>query len=135
MEDLLWSITQESRVLRELRKEIRGVWDDEASRELSSRFLDPHESEDQQMLASLAQQKDFLEKSQTKLQSSKTYAQQAEENAQVVVESLKSITQEESSIYSYHDTFAHYDSEARAIFPIVRRLINQANNACSEQKG
>jgi septal ring factor EnvC (AmiA/AmiB activator) len=132
MEDLLWSMTQESRVLQDLRGEIRGIWDDEAARELTSRYLDPHESEDQQMLAGLNQQKDSLDKSQANLESAETYARQAEEHAEVVTERLKSTEQEVSSAYSYHDMFAHYNSEARSTFPAVLRLINQANSACGQ---
>ena len=73
MEDLLWSMTQESRVLQELRKDIQGIWEDESARELTSRYLDPHESEDQQMLAGLNQQKDTLDKSQDKLVSAENH--------------------------------------------------------------
>jgi glutamine synthetase adenylyltransferase len=130
MEELLWSMKQESRVLQELRKEIRGIWDDEAARELTSRYLDPHESEDQQMLAALNQQNDSLDASQAKLGSAETYARQVEEHAEVVAERLKSTEQEVSSAYSYHDIFAHYNSEAHSTFPAVQRLVNQANSAC-----
>jgi hypothetical protein len=130
MEDLLWSMAQESRVLQELRKGIRGIWDDEAARELTSRYLDPHESEDQQMLAGLNQQKNALDQSQAKLESAQNYSRQAEEHAEVVAERLKSTEQEMKTAYGYYDTFAHYNSEARATFPAVQRLINQANGAC-----
>jgi hypothetical protein len=132
MEDLLWSMTQESRVLQELRKDIRGIWDDEAARELTSRYLDPHETEDQQMLAGLNQQKDALEQSKVKLESAETHARLAEEHAVVVADRLESAEQEEKSAHSYYDTFARYNSEARSTFPAVQALIDQANSACDE---
>lgn len=62
MEELLWSATQQSRTLQELRKNIQGVWQDEAARELAHRYLDPHESEDQRMLGLLNQEKETLGK-------------------------------------------------------------------------
>ncbi len=130
MEELLWSMTQESRVLQELRKDIRGIWNDEAARELTNRYLDPHESEDQQMLATLHQQQDALAQSKHQLVSAENYARQAEEHAAVVADRLKSIEQEVTSAYSHHDMYAHYNSEALSKFPIVQNLISQADNAC-----
>jgi len=131
MEDLLWAMTQKSQVLRELRKDIRGVWQDEAARELTSRYLDPHESEDQQLLAGLNQQKDTLDQAQAKLVSAENYARRAEEYAALVAEGLKSTEQELQSVYSNYDTYAHYNSEARSKFPAIQKLISQANSACS----
>lgn len=131
MKDLLWSITQQSRVLQNLRKDIRGIWQDEAARELTSRYLDPHESKDQQMLAELNQQKDALDKSQDKLISAENYGRQAEEYATLVAEGLKSTEQELQSAYGNYDTSTHYNSEARSKFPSIRKLIGQANSACS----
>jgi hypothetical protein len=131
MEDLLWTMTQESRVLQELRKDIRGVWQDEAARELTSRYLDPHENEDQQMMVGLNQQKDALDQAQAKLISAENYARQAEEYAALVAEGLKSTEQELKSAYSNYDAYAHYNSEARSKFPTIQKLISQANSACS----
>lgn len=131
MEDLLWSMTQESRVLQELRKNIYGIWQDEAARELTSRYFDPHESEDQQMLAWLNQQKDTLDKSALKLQSADGFARQATEFAEIVADRLKLTEQEITSAYSYYDMFAQYNSESRSKFPLIQDLINQANKACS----
>lgn len=131
MEELLWSTIQESRVLQELRKDIRGVWDDEAARDLTHRYLDPHQNEDQQMLAGLNQQKDALDQSQIKLESAETYARQAEEYAFSVAEELKSTEQETHTAYGNYDTYAHYNSEARSKFPDIQNLISQANKSCN----
>lgn len=127
MEDLLWSMTQGSRVLQELRKDIRGVWDDEATRELTSRYLDPQEIEDQHMLAGLNQQMATLDQSQAKLESAQNYSRQVEEHAEVVSERLKSTDQEMKTSHGYVNTFEHYHSEARATFPAVQSLLDQAN--------
>lgn len=130
MEDSIWSMTQESRVLQELRKDIRGVWQDEAARELTSRYLDPHESEDQQMLAGLNQQKMNLDQSHIKLKAAEDLARQAEEYATLVSEGLKDTEQEFHAAYSNYDMYAKYNSEARSKFPDINRLISQADNAC-----
>jgi hypothetical protein len=130
MEDILWAITQESRVLQELRKDIRGIWDDEAARELNSQYLNPHESEDSQMLDGLNQQQDALNLSKEKLESAETSLCQAEEISVDIVDVLESTEKEINNAYSYHDTYIQYHSEAKSIFPAVYKLINQANNAC-----
>lgn len=124
-------MTQESRVLQDLRKDIGGIWQDEASRELTSRYLDPHESEDEQMLAGLNQQKDSLDKSQAKIVSAENYGRQAEEHATLVADGLKSTEQDLQSTYGNYDTYAQYNSEAHSKFPAIKKLISQANSACS----
>ncbi len=130
MEDLLWLLTQELRTLQELRKDIKGVWQDEAARELTRRYLDPHESEDQQMLVGLNRQMVTLDQSRSSLVSAESFAWQAEENAALVTEGLKSTQQELRSAYGNYDTFAQYNSESRSKIPLVLKLISQANSAC-----
>ncbi len=131
MEDMLWSMTQESRTLQDLRKDIRGIWQDEAARELNSRYLDPHETEDQQVLAGLNRQKDALDHAMAKLASAENAVRQTEEYGTSVAEGLKSTEQESQSAYENYNTNARYNSEARSKFPEVKRLIDQANCACS----
>lgn len=131
MEELLWSTTQQSRALQELRKDIQGVWQDEAARELTHRYLNPHESEDQRMLAGLNQQKDTLEIASVKLTSAENCGQQAEALAIQVNEGLQSTEQELKSAYGNYDTHIHYNAEARSKLPIIQNLINQANSACN----
>jgi len=130
IDDLLWSMRQASRVLQDLRLDIRGVWVDEAARELTSRYLDPHESEDQQMLVGLDQQKNALDQAQTKLRSAEGWALQAEECAVAVADGLNASERELQSAYGDYDTYAHYHAEARSRFPTIQNLINQANSAC-----
>lgn len=130
MEELLWSTAQQSRALQELRKDIQGVWQDEAARELTHRYLDPHESEDQRMLVGLNQQKETLEQASAKLTSAETYGQQAEDLSLQVNEGLQATEQELKSAYGNYDTHIHYNSEARSKLPTIQNLINQANSAC-----
>lgn len=130
MDELLWSMTQQSRSLLDLRKNIQGIWQDEADRELTRRYLDPHESEDQRMLAGLNQQKETLEQASAKLASAEKYGQQAEDLALQVNEGLLATEQELKSAYGNYDTHIHYNSEARSKLPTIQNLINQANSAC-----
>lgn len=131
MEDLLWSLTQESRTLQELRQDIKGVWQDEAARELTSRYLDPHENEDQRMLVALKHQEDSLEQSRLNLVSAERHGRQAEEKAALVTEGLESTQEELRSAYANYDAFAQCNAESRSKFPLIQKLIIQANSACN----
>lgn len=130
MDNLLWSMTRQSRSLLDLRKNIQGIWQDEAARELTSRYLDPHETEGQRMLTNLNQQKDTLEQASARLTSAEKYGQQAEELALQVNEGIQSTEQELKSAYGNYDTHIHYNSEASSKLPAIQNLINQANSAC-----
>jgi hypothetical protein len=129
MEDLLWSMEQESRTLQELRKDIGGIWQDEASRELTSRYLDPHETEDQTMLAGLDHQKEALDNSEARLASAATHGRHAEEYSVLVMDGLKSTEQELQNSYGSYDQYVHYNSDARGKIPEIYALISQANTA------
>jgi hypothetical protein len=130
MEDLLWLMSQQSRVLQELRKDCQVKWDDEAAREINNRYLDPHATEDEQMILALNQQETALDNLQVHLVSMETFSQQVEENAELFAEQLTTIERDINSSFKFNDTFAHYNSEAKSVFPNVQRLIDQANTIC-----
>ena len=130
MEDMLWSMTQESRTLQDLRKDIRGIWQDEAARELNGRYLDPHETEDQQMLAGLNRQKDALDQSRVELASAENSARQVEEYGTFVDEGLKSIEQKLQNLYENYETYARYHPQAHSKLPEIKKLLDLANSAC-----
>lgn len=131
MNDLLWSMGQRSRILQELRKDIHGVWQDEAARELTSRYLNPHQSEDQRMLTNLQAQETGLEQAQEKLNLAKESSIQANDYAGLVDENLQESERELQSVYSTYDSYVHYNSEAKSKFPQIENLINLANSSCN----
>jgi hypothetical protein len=133
MEDLLYTMTRESHALQELRKDIQGIWVDTAARELNGRYLNPHESEDQQMLAALNNQKNNLDQTKIKLDSAQTCAQQAARHAEEVIDNLQSAEQELAKVRNDYDRYKQYDSEARSNLPIIQGWIDRANDACPEE--
>lgn len=130
MEESIWSLSQQSRALQELRKDKRGIWNDQAARDINSRYLDPHEIDSQQMLAALEQQKNALDQADSKLDAAQTYARQADECATVVMDKLKFVEQDITNAFSIYDLYVKYDSDARSKFPRVYELISRANSAC-----
>jgi hypothetical protein len=130
LEETLWSMSQQSRVLRDLRKDIGRFWDDEAAREINSRFLNPHEHDDGLMLREMNEQRRLLEQAERELEAAIEFARQVDEYAAAVAEKLRFTEQDMDSAYSSFDVYVHYNSEANSKFPVVRNLINRANAAC-----
>lgn len=131
MEDDLWSMTQVSRVLQDLRADIRSVWEDDTSRDLTRRYFDPHHDGDRRMLEGLNDQKAAIDESSVSLDSADRLARDAAEHAERVMESLRECNQELKSSNFNLDRFTELDSEARSKFPLIQGLIDQANRACS----
>lgn len=130
MDEVLWAMTQQSRVLQELRREIQPLWDDEASREINSRYLNPHEDDDRQMLSELAAQKEALDQTDASLAAARAQAVRADELAAEVRDWLGHTEEETNNSYTTYDLFVRYNSSAAANFPTIKQLINDANGTC-----
>lgn len=129
-EETLWLMSQQSRVLQDLRKDVGRVWDDEAAREVNSRYLNPHEQDDARMRGEMDEQRQLLERAGRELEAAKEFARQADECAAAVAEKLRFAEQDMDSAYSNFDLYVHYNAEANSKFPAVRELIGRANAAC-----
>jgi hypothetical protein len=130
LEETLWLMSQQSRVLQDLRKDVSRVWDDEAAREVNSRYLNPHEQDDARMRGEMDEQRQLLERAGRELESAKEFAQQADECAAAVAEKLRFAEQDMDSAYSNFDLYVHYNAESNSKFPVVQELIRRANAAC-----
>lgn len=130
LEDELWSISQQSRSLQDLRKDIRHVWDDEAARTINSRYLDQHEQDDDRMRGALNEQSQTLESAAHDLEATDELARQVDECAVVVGERLRFAEQDMDNAYGNYDVYVRYNSDARSKFPVVSELIDHANAAC-----
>jgi len=130
MEDALWRLTQQSRTLQDFRKDISGVWSDTVARELNSRYLNPHEEDDQEIIKAFREQNEALEQAKEKLRIASEQAKEAAELSAKVVESLEFTQQELNSAYKSYDLYIQYHAEARSHLPLVQQFINKANDAC-----
>lgn len=130
LEETLWLMSQQSRVLQDLRKDVGRVWDDEAAREINSRFLNLHEQDDALMRSEMNEQGQLLERAGRELESAKEFAQLADECAAAAAEKLRFAEQDMDSAYSNFDLYVHYNAEANSKFPAVQELIRRANAAC-----
>jgi phosphoglycolate phosphatase-like HAD superfamily hydrolase len=130
MEDELWYMQQQSRVLQEFRREIQGLWDDEAARELNLRFLNPHQNDDQQMLAGLVGQDNALDGAHQRLDAAQGLAVQVEKLSAETNEQLELCRQDVETCYQLYEQYREYHSGAHALFPTIEELINRANASC-----
>lgn len=130
MEESLWSLRQQSRVLEELRKEMRSIWNDEAARDINGRYLDPHEIDSQQMIAAMNHQKATLERSGSKLESAQAEGVKADQCAVAITDMLNFMEQDLNNGFSNYDMFLNKNSDARSKLPQIYDFIRHANNAC-----
>lgn len=130
MDDAIWSITQELRVLQELRRDIRIVWEDEAAREINSRYLNPQEVDALGMRDEMQQQSELLKQADHKLHAAKEFRKQADDLSKTVGERSQFARQDLDNAYSSYDVFVQYNADARSKLPTIQQLINRANSAC-----
>lgn len=130
LEDALWSLGQRSRVLQELRKDISYVWRDEASREINGRYLNPHESDSDDMVVALGQHHEGLKTVDKHLSTAQELDREVARIATIVEEKVRFANEDLDLSYSAYDQFVHENAESRSRVPGVYELIDRANSAC-----
>ena len=130
LEEVLWRMGQQSRVLQELRREIMPVWDDNAAREVDSRYLNSHAADDERLLEQLHLQDEPLDQSASQMTAAQEEGRRAEEQAVEVMEQLRFANQDLQGAYGHYDVYARYHADARGKFPQVQSLIREANASC-----
>jgi len=118
-------------VFQDLRNDSSGVWQDETSRDIARRYLDPHQDNDARMLAGLNELNSALDESASKLETADGLGKEGAEHAERVAEGLEDCDQELRSANAGLDDFAELESEARSKLPVIHRLVSEANSACS----
>lgn len=130
MEDALWYMQQQSRVLQEFRKGIQRLWNDEASRTVNTKYLNPHEADDGIMLAEMQSQSQNLQEAKAKLQSADQHALEANRLSSEVGEYLTYCQQEVHTAYQYYEQYRDHHSRARTLLPQIEDAIDKANSVC-----
>lgn len=131
LEDMLWRMRQQSRVLQDLRREIMPVWDDNAAREVDSRYLNSHAADDERLLEQLHSQDESLDQTASQIAVAQEESRRAEEHAVVVTEQLRFAGQDLQGAYGHYDVYARYHAAARGKFPQIVSLIQEANASCN----
>jgi hypothetical protein len=130
LDDAIWSINQEMRVLQDLRRDIRVVWEDEAAREINGRYLNLHDVDALSMRNEMQEQSELLKQADSKLHAAKEFRGQADSLSKTVAERSQFARQDLDNAYSSYDLFVQYNADARSKLPTIQQLINRANSAC-----
>lgn len=131
IEDVLWRMEQQSRVLQDLRCEIRPVWDDTAAREMDSRYLNSHATDVGRLLEQLHLQAESLDQSASHMTAAQEEGRRAEEQAVEMMEQLRFANQDLQGTYGHYDVYARYHAAARGKFLQIQSFIQQANASCA----
>lgn len=131
MDEILWFLGKRSQTLQHFRADIRGTWDDEAAKDLNLRYLNPHEEDNQQMLASLQYQQGQIHRTQTELEAAHQHSIKAEYHSQQVQQSLRHQVQESQQAYHCLGVATESYKNAQASLPAIEHLMHKANAACS----
>lgn len=126
-----WRAKQISRELQEYRNDLHLQWNDEASRELNGRYLNPHEDESNEMFQALQEQIVVLNQICQLLES--IYKKSIEVNQlslEISIILLDAIN-EINRAYSHYDVYKNNYSIAKSILPKIYDSIDNAN--CMEK--
>ncbi len=82
------------------------------------------------MIAAINVQNDFLHKTQQEIEYAREYARKIDECAATAAEKLKFAEQDIASAYSDYDIYVQYNSDARSKFPLIAKLIRDADSVC-----
>ncbi len=130
MEDAVFALQHQSRVLQELRREISGRWDDNAAHQLNQRYLDPHEADSAEMNAALQSQSVALDNAASHFEQAHEHAIQVENLAFAVDESLRYARRESITAREFQEQHRAALAQAQHLIPRVGDLIAAAEQTC-----
>jgi uncharacterized membrane protein YgaE (UPF0421/DUF939 family) len=126
--DDIWRMSQISRELQEYRKAIQFQWDDEASRELNTRYSNPHEEDDKKMMEMLHAQEKKLDRLNTHLISLYEILIKLNLLSSEVERLLGKVKNEMNRAYANYDVYKENHSMSKSQLPKVYDLIAKANS-------
>ncbi len=130
MEEILWKFSRQNRDLRDLRKDIQRVWDDDAARDINRRYLDPHDADAQEMEASLRKQFIAISEAAALRRRAEEEARRATQFAENMVQSLRAVERELPLLFSSFEEATRLHGKGQDLIPIIDQLIQSANTPC-----
>jgi len=128
LEESLWILKQQFRVLQDYRQDIRGIWQDDAASEINGRYFYPHEEDTNQSLTALNQQLSSLQQTDAELEIARQHGLEITRLLDEAKKLLDSAREDMSRSHSEYSLFREQNSSARAELPAIAQLINQANS-------
>jgi hypothetical protein len=128
LENFLWNLRKVSENLQEFRRDIQFQWNDEASRELNTRCLNPQEEDDIAMMGMLVEQQTKLIQLSELLATIYLKLEQADQLSLEISRLLQQAQLEIDRAYSYYDQFIEHHTAARDLLPRAHLSMEQANS-------
>ena len=126
MEEPLWYIQQQSRVLREFQESIQLLWDDEASRTISRSILIPHQEDDEQMREGFVYQQHQLGENKTHREIALSLSREALEMSEQILHLIHQIDEDIEISIQFHQQYRSFYAEAQGMLPEVDQLLATA---------
>jgi len=130
MEEILWRFARNNQELQDLRKDIRGVWDDDAARSINSRYLDPHEAAAREVETALQKQNVYISEARKFRHQALEEARRVDDFSHKALLGLESTGREMSLVFSSHEEARNLYSMGQALFPQIDHYIQSANSTC-----
>jgi len=128
MEEDLWYMQQQSRVLQDFRLSIRGLWDDAAAKRINLHLLDQHEIDDEEMVQGFVEQHQNLNECTVRRLATMEEVVKAGEISQKVNEFIEHTTEEVERAYQFYQQYRTFLAEAKGLLPEIDELVNLANS-------
>ena len=130
MEEILWKFARRNRDLSELRKDIKGIWHDDAARDINRKYLDPHESDAQEVQSALQKQYVYVAEASKFRHQALTAERRVSDLVDKMTRSLNATDKEMTLVYSSYEESRELHNRAKDILPKVDQLIQSANSSC-----
>ena len=131
MEETLSQFRHQSRALQDLRQRIAPHWNDEASRRINMSYLNPHQSDDENMLVSLSEEHKSLTVATSNLDVASANALDIERLSQELADLLGYSREDLNTATQILEEHREHLSMAKAMFPEIEKAISEANSICS----
>lgn len=129
-ENELWIYNQNSRRLREYMAELRLSWNDNAAREVITRYLQPQKEEAEQFHNHLTELQEALTKANKQMLYVRDEAPEAARLSEQIAEHTKEIQAEEKTAYEHVELSVQSRARVATLFSALLKLIDQANACC-----
>jgi hypothetical protein len=131
MEEEVWRLAQQFRVLKELRANITGSWDDEQLRDMAGRYLNPHEEESDQLIQAFQAQREAIESAERSRMLAEERSVMARMHAMQVMEQFRLAREQMAPAFHEYEQSRNYEHMAETGSNESLRLSALANSACA----
>lgn len=130
MEEILWKFARKNRDLSELRKDIKGIWNDDASRDINRKYLNPHETDAKEVQTALQKQYTYVVEASKFRNQALTAERRVSDILDKMTRSLNATDREMTLVYSSYEEARKLHARAQDILPQVDQFIQSANSSC-----